>query len=134
MTTTQAGATMGMGASYNSSSKIQLSTIDLSLPTVRKAIDVLDIESSSSSPLIVADFGSAQGLNSLHIMKTIIHYLQEMKKNTRELLVVHNDLPTNDWTSIFRLLADDKSYYGFASGRSFYEQCLQTVLSRSAIH
>ena len=115
---------MGMAESYNENSKIQSSTIDLSIPMIRKAIDVLDIDCSSSFPLIIADFGSAQGLNSLNLMKTIIDYFQKNKDDKREFLVVHNDLPTNDWTSIFRLLADDNSYRGVASGRSFYEQCL----------
>ncbi|CAF1271871.1 unnamed protein product [Adineta steineri] len=124
MVTTQLDATMGMGESYNKNSKVQLSTIDLSIPSVRKAIDALDVDCSSSAPFIIADFGCAQGLNSLHVMKIIINYLQQTNKNIRELLVVHNDLPTNDWTSILKLLAEDHSYKSVISGRSFYEQCL----------
>ncbi|CAF3707365.1 unnamed protein product [Adineta steineri] len=58
MTTTQLDATMGMGESYNKNSKVQLSTIDLSIPSVRKAIDALDVDCSSSAPFIIADFGS----------------------------------------------------------------------------
>ncbi len=57
-------------------------------------------------------------------MKTIIDYLRKTKKLAKEPLIVHNDLPTNDWASLFQLLTEDSSYNGVASGRTFYEQCL----------
>ena len=77
-------------------------------------------------PLIIADFGSAQGRNSMHVMKFIIEYLKETKKieSENQILVVHNDLPTNGWTTLFDLLNHDHFYYGVANGRSFYERCL----------
>jgi hypothetical protein len=74
--------------------------------------------------LIIDDFGASEGRNSVYVMKTIIDYLRKTKNDMREPLVVHNDLPTNDWTSFFQLLIDDNSYKGVASDRSFYEQCL----------
>jgi hypothetical protein len=51
------------------------------------------------------------------------------------VLVTHTDLPGNDWTSLFRVLADDAGSYqrlfagvhGAAMGRSFYEQCLPSA-------
>ena len=51
-------------------------------------------------------------------------YLEETKKLVTPPLVVHNDLPTNDWTKLFQLLSEDKSYQGVANGYSFYDQCL----------
>ncbi|CAF5119845.1 unnamed protein product, partial [Rotaria sp. Silwood1] len=113
---------LGMDKSYNLNSSPQLAAVEASIPFIREAIDVFDI-SSSSNPLIIADFGSAQGLNSMYAMKMIIEHLK--KKDERcQILVIHNDLPTNDWISLFEVLNKDKSYYGLANGRSFYEQCL----------
>ncbi|CAF1454861.1 unnamed protein product [Rotaria sp. Silwood1] len=57
-------------------------------------------------------------------MKIIIQYLQQTNKLITSPLVVHNDLPTSDWTTLFQLLAKDNSYQGMANGRSFYQQCL----------
>jgi hypothetical protein len=79
---------------------------------------------SNSTPLIIADFGSSSGRNSIRIMKLIIEYLEKTNKLRGLPLIIHNDLPTNDWTRFFQLLANDNSYQGLANGRSFYEQCL----------
>jgi hypothetical protein len=57
-------------------------------------------------------------------MKIFIKYLKQTDKLLTAPLVVHNDLPTNDWTSLFQLLLEDKSYQGVANGCSFYHQCL----------
>ncbi|CAF4026680.1 unnamed protein product, partial [Rotaria sp. Silwood1] len=92
---------LGMDKSYNLNSSPQLAAVEASIPFIREAIDVFDI-SSSSNPLIIADFGSAQGLNSMYAMKMIIEHLK--KKDERcQILVIHNDLPTNDWISLFEV-------------------------------
>ncbi len=107
-----------MAGCYNSNSRPQMIAVELSLPFIRQAIDILDL-SLSSIPLIIADFGSSQGLNSMYAMKAIIEYLRQSKKENRPILIIHNDLASNSWTQLF-----DGSYYGMACGRSFYEQCL----------
>jgi hypothetical protein len=81
---------------------------------------------SSSTPLIIADFGSSHGRTSIETMKIIIEYLKKTNKFRGSPLIIHNDIPTNDWTRFFQLLIDDNSYQGFATGRSFYDQCLPT--------
>ena len=132
------GEVVSMALCYNANSSPQLSAIESSIPFIHQAIDVLDV-SSSPSPLIIADFGSAHGSNSVHVMKAIIEYLQESKKDMRLPLVVHNDLPTNDWTPLFYILSNENSYFGLACGRSFYDQCLPSnsvtiAYSSSSIH
>ena len=118
-------STSGMSGCYNSNSSSQLSVVLTSKSYIDQAIDVF----SSSLPLtIIADYGSAHGLNSYHAMNMIIESFREKNKidKTQPILVVHNDLPTNDWSSVFQVLnaGNNSSYYGVASGRSFYEQCL----------
>ncbi|CAF1424264.1 unnamed protein product, partial [Rotaria sordida] len=119
---TQPGSAVGMAESYNENSDPQLAIISLMIPYIHMGIDELDI--SSSSPLIIADFGSSLGKNSIIAMKIFLKYLQQTNKLVTSPLIVHNDLPTNDWTTLFQLLSEDKSYQGVANGYSFYQQCL----------
>ncbi|CAF3129509.1 unnamed protein product [Rotaria sp. Silwood2] len=123
--TANKGITLIMNEGYNENCHPQLVSIDSTVPYIHEAINALDIQ-SSSSPFIIADFGSAHGYNSIHAMKAIIQCLKETKKvnDKRSFLVIHNDLPTNDWTIFFDLLNQDNSYYGVTSGQSFYEPCL----------
>ncbi|CAF3118444.1 unnamed protein product [Rotaria socialis] len=111
--------------SYNTNSQPQLTAINLSISFIHQAIDALDIDNSFlSNPLIIADFGTSHGANSVYAMKLIINCLREKNKLHREPLIIHNDLPTNDWKKVFQLLIDDNSYQAVVSGHSFYEQCL----------
>jgi hypothetical protein len=81
---------------------------------------------SKSKRLILADFGSSYSQNSIKTMKLILEYLHQMNKLHESPLIIHIDLPTNNWTKFFQILADDNSYYSLIIARSFYEQCLPT--------
>lgn len=120
-----ARATEGMGQGYNENSLTQKSAIQSSTSYIHQAVNALNID---NLPLvIIADYGSSHGVNSVHAMDLIIQVLKETKKiadDKQRILVVHNDLPSNDWPSLFEILGKNSSYYGVASGRSFYEQCL----------
>ena len=109
---------------YEDNSAIQREVINTTLSYICQAIDILDVPSSSS--LVIADFGSAYGQNSICAMRSIIKYLKasEKIKDEQQVLVVHNDLPTNNWQSLLESLKNDQSYKALISGRSFYEQCL----------
>ncbi|CAF1321860.1 unnamed protein product [Rotaria magnacalcarata] len=85
-------------------------------------IDALSINNSTT--LIIADFGSSHGRNSIQTMKMIIEYLKQANKLRSSPLIIHNDLPTNDWTRLFQLLAEENLYKALVNGCSFYEQCL----------
>jgi len=118
-------AIKGMAGCYNLNSRQQMRAVELSLPFIQQAIDILDLSNiSTTQPLIIADFGSSHGFNSMYAMKLIIESIQKLKNEQRSFLIVHNDLSTNDWTILFDLLNKDGNYYGLANGRSFYEQCL----------
>lgn len=60
----------------------------------------------------------------LILVQTIIDYIKRSKNSEYSFLIIDNDLPTNDWTTLFTVLNQDKTYFGLSSGRSFYEQCL----------
>lgn len=133
------GATTGMNANYNANSLPQLTAVLASEAYIRCAIDALNL--SSSSLVMIADFGSSHGFNALQAIKIIIKCIREMKNldEHNQFLVFFNDVPTNDWTSLFQLIATESTFYGTASGRSFYERCfpsnsLSVAYSSFAVH
>lgn len=56
-------------------------------------------------------------------MKLILEYLRQTHKFRKTPLIIHNDLPTNNWTSFFEKLSLNTSYHSLVNVRSFYEQC-----------
>jgi hypothetical protein len=84
------------------------------------------------APIVVADYGSSEGRNSLAAMGRAIAALRERIAPDRTVSVVHTDLPGNDFGALFQLLAtdpesylrDDPAVFASAVGRSFYKQIL----------
>ena len=68
-----------MARSYNSNSSLELSAVQISIKFVEKAVEVLDIE-CSLFPLIIADFGSSHGNNSIFVIKKN-HRFNQTKEN-----------------------------------------------------
>ena len=83
-------------------------------------------------PIVIADYGAANGHNSLKPMSAAIAVLRRRTRHDHAILVAHTDVPDNDFTALFRTLDDDPDSYlhqdtaSFASaiGRSFYGQIL----------
>ncbi|WP_046299939.1 SAM-dependent methyltransferase [Mycobacterium sp. UM_Kg27] len=83
-------------------------------------------------PIVVADYGAATGYNSLLPIGAAIAAFRRRTRTDHAVLVVHTDLPDNDFTALFTTLADDPDSYvrrdtaSFPSavGRSFYSQIL----------
>jgi SAM dependent carboxyl methyltransferase len=86
-------------------------------------------------PLLIADYGSSQGRNSMPPMTIAIAELRARAGAERPIQVVHTDLPSNDFAALFAALeADPASYmkshanvYASAIGRSYFEQLLPTA-------
>ena len=78
----------------------------------------------------IADYGTSQGRNSLRPLSAAIDAIRQSRGPAQEIVVAHTDLPDNDFSTLFRTVADDPgSYrrpgvYPVAVGRSFYEQLL----------
>jgi hypothetical protein len=85
---------------------------------------------SSDQPVVIADYGSSQGKNSLRPMRIAIAALRERLSWETPISVVHTDLPENDFSTLFHLLEaapdsylrDQRDVFASAIGRSFYEQ------------
>jgi hypothetical protein len=82
--------------------------------------------------IVIADYGSSEGRNSLVPMALAIRILRDRVGPERGISVVHTDLPGNDFSSLFETLdTDTESYlyvdsatFASAVGRSFYRQIL----------
>jgi hypothetical protein len=115
---------------YNRNSSLQAAGIELALPFLIEAARA--IPTDGDAPLVIADFGASQGKNSMRPMRLAIEALRARTGPNRAIEVVHTDLPSNDFASLFTTLQeDDSSYlagqkhvYPSAIGRSYFEPIL----------
>jgi hypothetical protein len=103
------------------------------LPLIVEAINRIEL-AQIGSEFRIADYGSAQGQNSLLPMKTAIAQIRTLApksgRATIPISVTHTDLPTNDWSTLFQTvlfspdsyLAGENDVFCFASGTSVYQQ------------
>ena len=120
----------GKGA-YNQRSGVQAAG---SMPAIGLLERAARAEALPLSPeaVVIADYGSSAGHNSLAPMKVAIGALRERIGDERAIFVFHTDLPGNDFTALFQTLeSDPESYlrndpatFAAAIGRSYYEQIL----------
>ncbi len=133
--TTPAGpAPMEGHGGYNLRSAVQASGASPAWSMLEQAARETAL-AADDTPIVVADYGSSEGRNSLAPMATAIGSLRARIGPARAISVVHTDLPGNDFAGLFELLATDPASYlrhdpaVFASaiGRSFYEQVLPSA-------
>jgi hypothetical protein len=126
---TPARGVMESGGSYNQHAKMQAGGGSLALPFLERAAGCITI-ASGTEPIVIADYGSSQGKNSLAPMRTAIRTLRSRLGPDRPICVVHVDQPANDFNTLFDVLhreperyaLDDANVFPSAIGRSFYEQ------------
>ena len=127
-------APMEGGGGYNRHSAVQASGASPALPLLVQAAHDAPLPPGDAT-IVVVDYGSSEGRNSLAPMAASIHALRARSGSAHAISVVHTDLPGNDFGSLFQLLATDPASYlrddpaAFASaiGRSFYEQILPSA-------
>ena len=125
------------GGSYNKNARIQASGIPLALALFEDAARSV-VAGRAEDPIVVADYGSSQGKNSLLPMRVAIESLRTILGPNRPILVFHVDQPSNDFNTLFRVLDSDPDRYVLndpyvfpcAIGRTFYE----SVLPANQVH
>jgi hypothetical protein len=118
------------GGFYNRNSDLQAAGIELALPLLIEAARA--IPTGGDTPLVIADYGSSQGRNSMRPMRLAIETLRSRIGANRAIEVVHTDLPSNDFASLFTTLHEDSFSYlagqprvfPAAIGRSYFEPIL----------
>jgi SAM dependent carboxyl methyltransferase len=121
------------GGSYNRHARIPAGGAELALPFLEQAVRAVTIE-SGNEPVVIADYGSSQGKNSLAPLRAAIQQLRARIGSERPILVVHVDQAANDFNTLFDVLhrdperysLNDPKIYPSAIGRSFYESVLPT--------
>jgi hypothetical protein len=124
------GVMEGEGA-YNRHARVQASGISLALPFLESAARKI-VSDSDSQPIVIVDYGSSQGKNSLMPLRAAIGTIRSRFGSNRPILVFHVDQPANDFNTLFELLDSDADRYTLndanvfpsAIGRSFYERVL----------
>jgi hypothetical protein len=82
--------------------------------------------------VVIADYGSSEGHNSLKPIAATIRALRDRVGHERAIFVFHTDLPGNDFTALFQMLANgpnsylrnDPAAFAAAVGRSYFQQIL----------
>jgi hypothetical protein len=125
------------GGSYNRHARVPAGGGSLALPFLEQAVQKITLD-GGDQPVVIADYGSSQGKNSLAPMRAAIKGLRTRVGPVRPILVVHVDQAANDFNTLFDVLhsdaerysVDDPNIFPSAIGRSFYE----SVLPREHVH
>lgn len=116
----------GQGA-YNRHARSQASGGAAAVYLLEQAASL--VEPLPDGPLLIADYGSSQGRNSLGPIRAAIVVLRHRFGPERPICVSHTDLPGNDFAALFQTLRSDPNSYlrdqpnifPSAVGRSFFE-------------
>src|SRR5215213_5469011 len=128
-TALSADAVMKGHGFYNEHSRPQQKADSLGLPLLERAVGEMSMP-QGTEPAAVADFGAAQGRNSLEPMRLAVEKMRRRTTISTPILVVHTDLPQNDFGSLFALVEDSPESYlrsvenvfALVAGKSFYER------------
>jgi hypothetical protein len=120
----------GEGA-YNRHAKLPAVGAATAMPLLEKAVQRVPLD-ASDRPVVIADYGSSQGKNSMAPMQIAIRGLRKRIGPNRPISVYHIDQPKNDFKSLFEVLdadpdryvAEEPNVFPAAIGRSFYENVL----------
>ena len=122
--------------SYNRYAKLPAGGAALAMPLLEKAVQELDL-GPAEQPMVIADYGSSQGKNSMIPMQAAIRGLRNRVGAKRAIAVFHVDQPSNDFNALFEVLDSDPDRYTVeanvfvaAIGKSFYE----SVLPPGSVH
>ena len=116
---------------YNKHAAIPAAGGALALPLLEQAAQRVQLE-IGDRPIVIADYGSSEGRNSLAPMRAAIAVLRRRVGLQRPIFVYHTDLPANDFNTLFELLESDpdsyvreeRNVFPGAIGRSFYQSVL----------
>ena len=118
-------------ATFTQSSRLQAAGLAEAVAMFERAAEQVPLP-THPQPIVIADYGCANGHNSLKPISAAIAVLRRRTRQDHAILLAHTDLPNNEFTALFRTLAEDPDSYlhldtaSFASaiGRSFYGQIM----------
>lgn len=113
------------------SSRLQAAGLSSAITLFAEAARTVPLP-SPPQPIVIADYGAGTGHNGLRAIAKAVSVLRGRTRPEHSVLVTHTDTPDNDFTTMFRTLAEDPDSYlrtdaaAFSSavGRSYYGQIL----------
>lgn len=119
------------GGAYNLHARIPAEGGKLALPHLEHAVRSIAVN-GGNQPVVIADYGSSQGKNSLVPMRAAIGVLRARLGPDWPILVVHVDRAANDFNTLFDVVHNDPDRYSLndpnvfssAIGRSFFGNVL----------
>ncbi|XP_025113601.1 probable S-adenosylmethionine-dependent methyltransferase At5g38780 [Pomacea canaliculata] len=135
------------GSCYYSESlgRMTKSATDICEDFVLSHIDSVPVP-SPKGVFTIGDYGTCDGSVSLRLMHRIIGHLRNKHGPDLKIQVLYEDLPTNDYNSLFKTIYGSTSYihkfdnvFPLACGTSFYKQCVpdntcDIIMSSFATH
>jgi hypothetical protein len=113
------------GGEYDRNARVQATAASFAVPMLEAAAGEADLPPAPTA-VMIADYGSATGKNSLPVIAAALRVLRT--RTPQPVLVAHNDQPGNDFPALFATLASPAGYlavdsaaFACAIGRSFYE-------------
>jgi hypothetical protein len=124
-------------AKFTISSRLQAAGLRPAIDLFEHAADTVPLP-KPPQPIVIADYGASTGHNSLAPISAALPVMRNRTRPEHSILVVHTDVPDNNFTAMFETLADDPDTYlckdasTFASavGRSFYSQ----IIPSNSVH
>jgi SAM dependent carboxyl methyltransferase len=128
--TSPASGAMEGGGAYNRHARLQAGGAFYALSLFEAAAAKISLD--GDHPVVIADYGSSQGKNSLAPIRAAVNTLRSRIGPVRPIMVYHADLPVNDFRSLFDVVENDPQKYSqndagvfpCAIGRSFYRAIL----------
>uniref|UniRef100_A0A7S1IMQ4 Uncharacterized protein n=1 Tax=Eutreptiella gymnastica TaxID=73025 RepID=A0A7S1IMQ4_9EUGL len=123
----EATTPMEGGGVYNTFGVFQNGAHAVTYPSLQKMVERIISRFRAETNLVVTDLGCSEGRNSLPTIHLVIQALRTGVAHA-QILVFHNDLPSNDFNSLMEMLGGPGKYcepgdpmvHSFALGRSFY--------------
>lgn len=114
---------------YTEASRLRAAGLAQAIAAFERAAEQVTLP-KAPQPIVIADYGAANGHNSLKPLSAAIAVLRRRTRHDHAILVAHTDVPRNDFAALFETVSDDpESYLHFdtatftsAVGRSFYDQ------------
>lgn len=115
--------------SYTEASRLRAAGLAQAIAVFERAAEQVALP-RPPQPIVIADYGVANGHNSLRPLSAAIAVLRRRTRHDHAILVAHTDVPGNDFAALFETVADDPESYlhsdtatfTSAVGRSFYDQ------------
>jgi hypothetical protein len=105
---------MKAGGYYDHHSEYQQRVAATGAELIRDAVSRTPALPNGES-FVIADYGCSTGKSSAASMRTAVDAVRAAERE-RAIAAIHNDVPTNDWNTLFANLAADPDGYAHAAG------------------